>query len=146
MWFLSAVNGETPLRALKLKARIVSVNGYTRILMVNIGKLIPSIIVGSLEGGKLIAFIAKILIMAPIIKEPESPMKILAGEKLKIKNPNNAPDKTKLNKDKGMFSEKANSSPKEIEEMKPIPPAKPSKPSIRLYAFTITIYVKIDMI
>ena len=45
--------------------------------------------------GNSINRIAKIAIINPIIKDPESPMKILAGEKLKTRNANNDPPRAK---------------------------------------------------
>src|ERR1700752_869827 len=80
----------------------------------------------------------------PIIKDPLSPMNILAGEKLKIKKPSRAPDNEKESDAKVYSLAKINHVPNTVEEISPTPAAKPSTPSIRFIAFNTTIYVNKD--
>ena len=92
----------------------------------------------------LIALIANTQIIAPTIKEPESPIKSLAGEKLNTKNPSNAPQSTKARSANGTLPKYKNINPKKPATINPIPPARPSIPSIKLKAFTITTYTNND--
>ena len=75
----------------------------------------------------------------PMMREPLSPINILAGEKLKIKKPNSAPD-NENESDANVYSlANTNQAPKTEAAIKPIPAANPSTPSIRFMAFTTTM-------
>src|ERR1700740_159103 len=77
----------------------------------------------------------------PMVSEPESPIKILAGLKLKTKKPNKEPPKANAKDAKIMSLAQTNQVPNAIQAIKPTPPAKPSTPSIKLNALTTTVYV-----
>ena len=71
--------------------------------------------------------------------DPASPIKTLAGEKLKTTKPSIVPHSTIDNKLNGIFPENKNKTPKKKEARKEINPAKPSKPSIKLIELIITV-------
>ena len=77
--------------------------------------------------------------IAPIDKDPASPMKTLAGEKLNTANPNIVPDRTTAKRLNGIFPELKNKTPNIKEEIRETRTAKPSKPSIKLIALITTI-------
>ena len=95
--------------------------------------------------GVSIAFNAKTESISPIVVEPESPMKIAAGEKLKNKNANNEPARENESKDITISSAIKNQIPKIEEAINPIPAARPSTPSIKLNALMVTITAKSEM-
>ena len=74
--------------------------------------------------GVSIAFNAKTESISPIVVEPESPMKIAAGEKLKNKNANNEPARENESKDITISSAIKNQIPKIEEAINPIPAAR----------------------
>ena len=58
--------------------------------------------VDNFDGGNSMSFMAKTYMQIPIIKEPESPIKIRAGWKLNIKKPNSDPAKPTAKRAKGI--------------------------------------------
>ena len=85
---------------------MVSSNGYTKIDIARTGLFTKLNQLGAFEQSSLIELIASTQRIRPISNDPESPINILAGEKLKIRNPNNEPDKTNAKSDSGTFPEK----------------------------------------
>jgi hypothetical protein len=71
-------------------------------------------------------------------------MNILAGEKLKNKNPNKDPASANPKHAITGSPANANQAPNAEAAINPTPPANPSTPSIRLKAFTTTMYVNND--
>src|SRR5690606_31583437 len=94
---------------------------------------------GSLEVSNSISLIDKTDMISPIVSEPESPIKILAGSKLKIKKPNNAPANEKAKMTLSSPPAIKNQPTNAKQAIKPTPAANPSSPSIRLKALTITV-------
>ena len=86
-WLLSALKGEAPLFSLMIRTLEISKKGINIIAGI-IAMLIPK------DWFAVMAWynsIDKIMIKNPTISEPVSPIKILAGLKLKKRNPSNEP-------------------------------------------------------
>ena len=90
MCFLSGLNGDNPLIVLYINIRNTSNKGYINTAIANTGFDIPINSVGKSALSYSISSKASMAIIKPIVNDPESPMKILAGEKLKNKKANNS--------------------------------------------------------
>jgi hypothetical protein len=79
MWFLSARNGDFPLKIRIVNTLSVSISGYAKIAIANMGFETICIAADNFDGGNSINFMAKTYIQIPMIRDPESPMKMRAG-------------------------------------------------------------------
>ena len=92
-WFLSALNGDCPFNARIIKTLNVSNSGYIKEEIAKTGLFTFTQNQSSFWTGNSISLMANTHKKTPITSEPESPIKIFAGEKLKIKKPTNEPAK-----------------------------------------------------
>ncbi len=144
IWIFPGVNGDSPFHILIVKTLTASKTGINTI---------PSTNTGALVKAGLIAFILawinripKTAMIKPNTSEPVSPIKILAGLKLKYKNASIAPARAKAINEPLLSPLIIRKAPNTTRLMKPNPPARPSMPSIRLNALvipTMAIIVKV---